>query len=71
MTTTTELLDQVHAEARELRPLRVLLSIIAAVPFVLGVVVGTVVRVAWVVFAWCWAAGVVGFRTGRAVKDER
>lgn len=67
--TTTQLLDQVHAEARELRPLRVLLSIVAAIPFLIGLIVGSIVRALWVVFAWAWAACVVGFKAGRAKPD--
>lgn len=63
--TTTQLLDRVHAEARELRPVRVLLSIIAAVPFLIGAAIGVVFRVAWVAVAWMWAAAVVGFHAGR------
>lgn len=63
--TTTQLLDRVHAEARELRPMRVLLTIVAAIPFVIGALVGAIVRVLWFAFAWAWAAGVVGFRSAR------
>lgn len=67
--TTTQLLDKVHAEARELRPLRVALSIVAAIPFLIGMLVGAVVRVCWVMFAYAWSAGVVGFRTARGKPD--
>lgn len=67
--TTTQLLDRVHAEARELRPLRVVLSIIAAIPFAIAWVLGVACRVLWIAFSWAWAAAVVGFKTGRAKPD--
>jgi len=62
---TTVLLDSVHAEARELRPLKVLLTLVALPFFLAGVVLGAVVKVAWVAFAWAWAAAVVGYRSAR------
>jgi hypothetical protein len=63
--TTTQLLDSVHAEARELRPLRVLLTVLAAIPFAIGFLIALIVRAVWVVIAWCWSAAVVGFRAGK------
>ena len=56
-----QLLDQVDADARELRPGRVVLTVIFAVLFVVGWVVGAVFRAVWLVIAWAWAAAVVGF----------
>lgn len=51
---TTAMLDAVHAHARELRPLRVLLTILAFPFFALGWVVRTVFGAVWFVLAWCW-----------------
>ena len=62
---TTVLLDQVHAHARELRPLRVLLTILAFPFFALGWIVRTVFGAIWFVAAWCWAAIVVGWTAGK------
>ena len=66
---TTVLLDQVHAHARELRPLRVLLTILAFPFFALGWIVRTVFGAVWFVLAWCWAAIVVGWNTGKREKS--
>lgn len=57
--------DQVRAEARELDPARVLLTILFVAPFVCGWLVGMVARACWTVLAWTWTAAVVGFRTAR------
>lgn len=62
--------DQVRAEARELDPAKVLLTLLFVVPFTLGWLAGGVVRVLWTVFAWTWTALVVGFRTARPRGDE-
>lgn len=57
--------DQVRAEARELDPAKVLLTVLFVLPFALGWLVGVAVRAVWTVFAWTWTAVVVGFRTAR------
>lgn len=62
--------DQVRAEARELDPAKVLLTILFVLPFVLGWLAGMTVRATWTVFAWTWTAMVVGFRTARPRGDE-
>jgi hypothetical protein len=62
---TTMLIDQVHAQARELRPLRVLLSVLAAPLFVIAFAARAVCGVVWIGLAWCWAALVVGWRAGQ------
>lgn len=61
--------DQVRAEASELDPARVLLTILFVAPFVVGWLVGMVVRACWTVLAWTWTAAVVGFRTARPSKE--
>lgn len=66
----TRLLDEVHAQARELRPLRIVLAVIAA-PFIAAAfVVGVAVKVSWLLFAWAVAAVKVGYRHGRGVRRE-
>ena len=57
--------DQVETEARELRPHLVVLTIITAVLFAVGWLVGVVFRGVWLVVAWAWTAARVGFRAGR------
>jgi hypothetical protein len=64
MTTMTE---QVRAEARELDPMRVLQTLLLAIPFALGWLAGTL----WTGADWAWTAIVVGFRTARGAPPER
>jgi hypothetical protein len=70
MTTPTLLLrassvaDDVREQAAKADPAKALLTALALVPFVLGYVVALVVRTAWTVLAWTWAAVVVGWRAG-------
>jgi hypothetical protein len=76
MTTATILgrasraVDQIDAEAKQLDPRKVLLTLAMVVPFVLGWLVGMTVRALWATFAWIWTAGVVGFRAARPVRDK-
>jgi hypothetical protein len=65
----TQLIDQVHAEAREYHPLRAVLFVAAAIPFLIGLVIGSVVRALWFACAWMFAAGKVGYRTARGKGD--
>lgn len=59
---TKDLLDRIDGDARDLQPHRVALTIVSAVFFALGWVVGVVFRAVWLVVAWMWAAAVVGFK---------
>ena len=54
--------DDVRAQASKADPAKVLLTALALLPFLLGAVAGLVVRAAWTVLAWTWAAVVVGWR---------
>jgi hypothetical protein len=57
-----DVLDRVDGDARDLKPHRVVLTIISAVFIALGWFVGMVFRAVWLVIAWMWAAAVVGFK---------
>ena len=57
--------EQVETEARELRPHLLALTIVTAVLFAVGWLVGFVFRGIWLVMAWAWTAAKVGFRAGR------
>jgi hypothetical protein len=59
--------DRVAAKAVTVRPAKVLLSLLFLPFWVLGLAVG----VLFVAVAWIWAACVVGFNDGRAVRRER
>lgn len=58
---TATMTDRIATKAAEVRPLRVLLSVLAAPFYVLGVVAGLLL----VVGAWCYAAVLVGVADAR------
>jgi len=60
-----QVIEQVDADARALRPHLVFLTIITALLFAVGWLIGLVFRAVWMLFAWAWAAAVVGFTAGR------
>jgi hypothetical protein len=62
------LADDVRAEAKRIDPAKVVLTLLFAIPFVLGWLAAQTVRATWTVTSWLWAALVVGWRTayGRA-----
>lgn len=57
--------DQVREESRQLDPVKVILTLLMVVPFVLGWIASQVCRGSWTVLAWLWTAAVVGWRTAR------
>ena len=68
MTVRTGLGHTVHkvrAEARDLHPSDVLLTVLMVLPFLIGWLIGQVSRGVWTIVAWIWTAGVVGWRTAR------
>lgn len=64
---TATFVDRVAVQAQEVRPLRVMLTILAFPFYLLGLLVGLV----WVALAWCGAAVVVGVRDVRDRKQAR
>lgn len=61
--------ERIDTEARKLDPVKVLLTVIATIPFVLGWLVGK----AWLVLAWLLTAARVGWqeaRTPRAAEGD-
>lgn len=60
-----QVLEQVDADARNLKPHVALLTIVAAVLFAVGWLIGMVFRGVWLVIGWAWYAGVHGFKTAR------
>lgn len=59
-----------RAESRQLDPVKVILTLLMVVPFVVGWVACQVVRAVWTVFAWTWTATVVGWRTAQGSGDS-
>lgn len=60
-------LERIDAEARQLDPAKVLLTILAAIPFVIGWLLGK----AWLVAAWLGTALVVGWREARTPRTVK
>jgi hypothetical protein len=58
-------LDEITAQAREVKFGRTLLTLIAAVLFGLGWLVAKFFGVTWLVLAWCAVAAREGWREGR------
>jgi hypothetical protein len=57
--------EQVRAEARQLDPAKVVLTLLMVVPFILGWTVSKVFGAVWLVCSFAWTATVVGWRTAR------
>lgn len=53
--------ERIDTEARQLDPVKVLLTVIAAIPFVLGWIVGKT----WLALAWLLTAARVGWQVAR------
>lgn len=53
---------KIRAEAAQLDPLKVLITLLLIVPFMLG----WAARIVWVVIALMWTGGVHGWRTAQA-----
>jgi hypothetical protein len=62
----TSFQDRVAAKATEVKVSRLLLSIPAAVLWLVGAAVGLV----WFLLAWCWAALIIGFSDGSRRETE-
>jgi uncharacterized membrane protein YedE/YeeE len=59
-------LDQISAEARQVRFSRVALTLVAGLLFGIGWVVAKAFGIAWLALAWSFVAVKVGFEAGRA-----
>lgn len=68
MSTVDSFLTDVRAEASSLDPVKVLLTMLAFPFFVAGWLVGQTARLVVVVVAFCWSAGVVGWRQARGER---
>lgn len=55
-------LDEITEQAREVKPGRALLTVVAGVLFGLGWIVAKVFGVAWLGFTWSWVAVREGWR---------
>ncbi|WP_327047278.1 hypothetical protein OG320_05135 [Microbispora sp. NBC_01189] len=64
MATLNSAVARIDAEARQLDPAKVLLTILIAPLFLTGWLAGK----AWLVLAWIWTAVLVGWREARAPR---
>ncbi|HVQ96124.1 MAG TPA: hypothetical protein VMU51_34205 [Mycobacteriales bacterium] len=62
--------SQIEEEAARLDPVRVVLTLLAVVPFVVGWLVRKATVAAWVVLSWAWTAALVGWRLAAPAKPE-
>jgi hypothetical protein len=65
VTGVQQFVERVENEARQIRPGRTVLTVIAAVLFAVGWLVGLVVRGVWLLISWSLAAAKVGFADAR------
>jgi hypothetical protein len=68
----SSLADDVRAQAAKANPVKLVFTLLALLPFVVGYVAAMIVRAVWAVLVWTWAAAVVGWRTayGSAPDDS-
>lgn len=67
MTTLEGTADAIRAEASKLDPLKVLVTLIALIPFLLG----WSARIVWVLVSLLWGGAVVGWRKATEQIDDR
>jgi len=67
MTTLNATADAIRSEARQLDPLKVLVTLIALVPFLLG----WTARIVWVLISLLWGGAVVGWKTAHGQIEAR
>lgn len=58
-------LEQVRRHQKELDPVSVALTLAALLPYLVGLLLGGLVRALWQVFTWLYSAGVAGYKTAR------
>lgn len=58
-------LEEVRTHQKELDPRSVALTLAALLPYLIGLLIGGVVKALWQVVTWLWSAGVAGYRTAR------
>lgn len=58
---------QIRAEAAKLDPLKVLITLVLIVPYILG----WTARIVWILIALLWTGGVYGWRKAQAQIEAR
>ncbi len=59
--------EEISASARQADPMRVVLTLLALIPFIAGWVAGKV----WLALAWTYAAVVAGWRQARGTTPDK
>lgn len=63
-------LERIQVTARDIDPVKVAVTVVTAIPFLLGWIVAKVFAVVWLVLSWVIAAGMEGWRAGRSPKSS-
>lgn len=61
-------LERIQVQAKEIDPVKAILAIVAAIPYVIGWVIAKVFAAVWLVVSWAIAAGKVGWQDARKPK---
>lgn len=65
MSTIDSFLADVRAEASSLDPVKILLTLLAGTFFVAGWLIGQAARLVFLVAAFAWSAGILGYRRAK------
>lgn len=68
MSTIDTFLADVRTEAASLDPVKIILVLLAGPFFVAGWLIGQAARLVFVVVAFAWSAGVVGYRRAKPTE---
>lgn len=71
MTSLVATVERVEQRAKEVHVGRLLLSLIAVIPFVVGYTVFWAVKLVRLVVVWVWSAAVVGWEMAAEPRAER
>jgi hypothetical protein len=66
-----QLVEQIDTRARQLQPREVALSLLFAIPFLLGFLAARVAGAGWMVVAWTWSAGLAGWEQAGGLDGRR
>jgi hypothetical protein len=66
-----QLVERIDTQARQLQPREVALSLLFAVPFLLGWIAARTVGAVWMVVAWTWSAGLAGWQHAGGLDGKR
>jgi hypothetical protein len=65
----SRVVDDIRSESRKVDPLKVFYTLLAVIPFVIGVSIAALFKVAWSIFSFVWTAGVAGYRLHKPTRE--